>query len=569
MPNVSSFGAQTDNAVVQGTVTDRQMVIPEVPPQGLMSVGPRQTYNFIKEPWNANTSYVFYDAVKDGKGSTYIATKPVVPAGTKLTDEDYWFKSSDPNAQLNELQEVVKLYDGRISQNAIAITEEVARAKAAEQAEEQRATAAEATKAPVNHASEATVYGVGNAVNYGHIRLADDDTPMTSGANDGIAATPKLISDSIIESKNIRTIEDYGCASNIPDNSSNLQNAINDCAEKGYILLVPKGTYTCNSSVSIPWHTYIFGAGKDSIIKFTSNSGFTSAMDANGYKVSADVCIKHMQILGPVSEIFKEYNEEHAGIVGMFTSCDMEDLFIKNFESGIRLKQNVNHPAYNEKYNKIFGDLRSWRNISVSECCVGIKNDQYDTFFDTVAIAICVDSFFTGGSVNNLHIWGCQNGLFASSGNFNNIEIESQFMNGGNSESFIIINTNETVCFNNVKLWNVINNNDISWSHAYIRSDDSHTGTAIINNLMISEDQTEPTKLKKPIVRLDNMNAIIQGGISPKITELASGFDGAPTSVYQGGDGYVRGSIISNFELEGATNYNTKGYYTVSTEKNN
>jgi hypothetical protein len=35
MPNVSSFGAQTDNSVVQGTVTDRAMVIPDVPPQDL------------------------------------------------------------------------------------------------------------------------------------------------------------------------------------------------------------------------------------------------------------------------------------------------------------------------------------------------------------------------------------------------------------------------------------------------------------------------------------------------------------------------------------------------------
>ena len=30
MPNVSNFGTQTDNAVVQGTVTDRAMVIPDV-----------------------------------------------------------------------------------------------------------------------------------------------------------------------------------------------------------------------------------------------------------------------------------------------------------------------------------------------------------------------------------------------------------------------------------------------------------------------------------------------------------------------------------------------------------
>ena len=193
MPNVSSFGAQTVNAVVSGTVTDRQMIIPEVPPQGLMSVGPRQSPNYIKDPWNAQISYVFYDVVKDGAGASYVATKPVVPAGTALTDENYWFKWSDPNAQIDELNEVVKTFNKRIEQNASAITAEVARATAAEEAEEQRATAAEVTKAPINHASEETIYGVGNEVNYGHVRLAADDTPMTSDANAGTAATPKMI----------------------------------------------------------------------------------------------------------------------------------------------------------------------------------------------------------------------------------------------------------------------------------------------------------------------------------------------------------------------------------------
>lgn len=181
MPNVSNFGAQTDNAVVSGTVTDRQMVTPDVPPQGLMSVGPRVTPNYIKEPWSSLNSYVYFDVVRDVAGSSYVAIKPLVPAGTELTDEDYWFKWSDPNAQLNELEQVVKLYDGRISRNASAIT-----------AEEQRATAAEATKAPIDHASEETVYGVGNAANYGHVKIADTGA---SDASASVAASPKYVSD--------------------------------------------------------------------------------------------------------------------------------------------------------------------------------------------------------------------------------------------------------------------------------------------------------------------------------------------------------------------------------------
>lgn len=181
MPNVSNFGAQTDNAVVSGTVTDRQIVIPDVPPQGLMSVGPRVTPNYIKEPWSALNSYVYFDVVRDGAGSSYIAIKPLVPAGTELTDEDYWFKWSDPNAQLNELEQIVKLYDRRISQNTSAIA-----------AEEQRATTAEATKAPIEHASEEPVYGAGNAVNYGHVKVADTGA---SDANASVAASPKYVSD--------------------------------------------------------------------------------------------------------------------------------------------------------------------------------------------------------------------------------------------------------------------------------------------------------------------------------------------------------------------------------------
>lgn len=118
MPNVSSFGAQTDNSVVQGTVTDRAMVIPDIPPQGLMSVGPRVTPNFVKpREWNDQTTYHFFDAVKDGNGNAYVATKPVVPAGTQLSDENYWFLWAAPDTRIDELNEIVKTYNQRITQN--------------------------------------------------------------------------------------------------------------------------------------------------------------------------------------------------------------------------------------------------------------------------------------------------------------------------------------------------------------------------------------------------------------------------------------------------------------------
>lgn len=197
MPNVSNFGTQTDNAVVQGTVTDRAMVIPDVPPQGLMSVGPRVTPHFVKPSlWSALTTYHFFDAVHDAAGASYVATKPDVPAGTELTNEDYWFLWADPNSQFADLSELVKTYNGRIAKNTADI----------------------ATKAPNNHASEDTTYGVGNDANYGHVRLATGDTPLTSDSNAGIAATPKMVND-IFKNKDVVYLSEFNSIADAIDNA--------------------------------------------------------------------------------------------------------------------------------------------------------------------------------------------------------------------------------------------------------------------------------------------------------------------------------------------------------------
>ena len=48
------------------------------------------------------------------------------------------------------------------------------------------------TLAPTNHASTATTYGVGNANNYGHLKLSDA-TNSTAGVSSGVAATPAAV----------------------------------------------------------------------------------------------------------------------------------------------------------------------------------------------------------------------------------------------------------------------------------------------------------------------------------------------------------------------------------------
>lgn len=136
--------------------------------------------------WDGNTAYEPLTIVYDG-GNSY-TSRQYVPAGTPLTDTNFWALTGNYNAQIEQYRAEVQTFDGRIAQNANGVAKNASDIEG----ETARATAAEAGKAPNDHASETAAYGVGNAVNYGHVRLASTDTPTTSGANDGVAATPSL-----------------------------------------------------------------------------------------------------------------------------------------------------------------------------------------------------------------------------------------------------------------------------------------------------------------------------------------------------------------------------------------
>lgn len=79
-------------------------------------------------------------------------------------------------------------------------------------------------KAPTNHASSATTYGMGNATNYGHLKLSDS-TASTSSTSSGIAATPKAvktISDTLSTEISDRQAADNELKAKIADINSEL-----------------------------------------------------------------------------------------------------------------------------------------------------------------------------------------------------------------------------------------------------------------------------------------------------------------------------------------------------------
>ena len=148
MPNETSFSASTEGASVTGKITDKLPVIPDTPPTGLTTIGPRVTIA-PKGAWDESATYEFYDAVFDGSGNSYIAKKPSVPAGTALTNSDYWMVWTPGNQQLAELQNTVKTFDSRITENANGIKSE----------SETRASAIKDLYTKINSKSDPVTYG--------------------------------------------------------------------------------------------------------------------------------------------------------------------------------------------------------------------------------------------------------------------------------------------------------------------------------------------------------------------------------------------------------------------------
>lgn len=112
MPNTKNFAVETQGSKVSGTLTDKLPVNPDTPPMGLTAIGPRVTFHFITEDWNIDNEYEYYDVVNVNDNS-YIAIKNV-PSGTELTNTEYWFHWADPNAQFQELYNIVTTFDQRI-----------------------------------------------------------------------------------------------------------------------------------------------------------------------------------------------------------------------------------------------------------------------------------------------------------------------------------------------------------------------------------------------------------------------------------------------------------------------
>lgn len=152
MPNTAKFHTSTDYAEVSGTLTDNQMVIPVEPPTGLKSIGPRVTFHFIEDEWDSGNTYRYYDVVQVG-GASYVAIRDV-PAGTEITNGEYWFLWAEPNTQIEDLKDIVGGFDARIEEAVSAADRAESQVSAATEAAERAAAEAESATAAAQQATE-------------------------------------------------------------------------------------------------------------------------------------------------------------------------------------------------------------------------------------------------------------------------------------------------------------------------------------------------------------------------------------------------------------------------------
>lgn len=383
MPNVSNFGAKTDNAVVQGTVTDRAMVIPDIPPSGLESVGPRVTPHFVKPSlWSALTTYHFFDAVHDAAGASYVAIKPEVPAGTELTDEGYWFLWADPNSQFADLSELVKTFDARITQNAKdnddLKTEIATKATFFDTLEELKRSGL-----PVGRYAHIERVHTGNDKGFGFYKIVSESAPFSYQMSNGLFA--QLLYD---DSTTVDSFGAYG------DGTTDDSNLFEELINAHIPLNLNSRTYLVANSINCNNELTIKGVSRtsDSSKINLSKTGF---INVNQHTVN---------ITDVVFEGYSKTDKTENGIINLHSEINLTNVQARFFKTFLKYASNV------------WGGFGTFNNCKIVYCDTFINAPDSIRFNQNIFTA-CIfqyyQNLFDSQRCESLYFNGCdfENGL--------------------------------------------------------------------------------------------------------------------------------------------------------------
>lgn len=144
---------KSDTSLAETTTTIRDTVTFDVSnmPNGITYKGLKAVLSFADPiQWNKASTYDALTVVWDDASHGSYASKRHVPANIELTNEFYWLRTADLDAQVEMYRQEVQEMDRRVTDNTNSIKAETARAEGAEQtlqanieAENVRAVAAE------------------------------------------------------------------------------------------------------------------------------------------------------------------------------------------------------------------------------------------------------------------------------------------------------------------------------------------------------------------------------------------------------------------------------------------
>lgn len=127
---------KSDTALAETKTTIRDTVTFDTSklPNGITYKGLKAVLSFADPiQWNKASTYDALTVVWDDATHASYASKRHVPQNIELTNEFYWLRTADLDAQVEMYRQEVQEFDGRITANAQAIAAETTRAENAEQ----------------------------------------------------------------------------------------------------------------------------------------------------------------------------------------------------------------------------------------------------------------------------------------------------------------------------------------------------------------------------------------------------------------------------------------------------
>lgn len=319
-----------------------------------------------------------------------------------------------------------------------------------------------------------------------------------------------------------KKITDYGANTSLNDNTTFIQNAIDDCAKNGWALYVPIGTFKTTRLIAKDG-LVLFGVDMNkSILNFT-DGGFTG--DPNNYNFFNGGLIENLTVIG--NNIDTQTGFDMCMITSRINKC-----IAKNFKGfGFDMRDPKNADVYQPLVNN--GETHGLSNCSASFCETGFRLRTWDSLYENLVSSRCNNGIdIYSGKLTNAHVWGFTGyGVNISGGNTQlcNLEIEAAITSG---ISGALVITGSDISITGLRLWNINVNNFLIWCN--------NASNISISDMVIGEAGTLTSE--------DVTNVQVIGGTANNIY-----VQGLINSSYTNGVGY---SITGNgvFLLTGNSN---------------